>query len=74
MTKKKVTNKKSMNNKCNKNCKTKASKDCPDGICPIKKPKKKSATIQKVPVETVAPEVPKVSMCSKILSVLKFWK
>lgn len=62
--------------KCDSKCKTKCEKltkddGCGGGVCPIKKPKKKVVT-QKV--ETVEPVAPQVSLCSKVMAALFFWK
>jgi len=46
--------------------------DCDEGSCPIDKKKKKTVATQTEPaVET---KVPQVSLCSKIMAALFFWK
>lgn len=54
--------------KCDEVC---SKDDCGGGICPIKKPKKKTTAKKAQAVEPVAP---KVSLCSKVMAALFFWK
>ena len=51
----------------------KSSKDdCDGGSCPINKKKKKTVVAQTEPaVET---KVPQVSLCSRVMAALFFWK
>lgn len=42
--------------------------DCDGGSCPIDKKKKKTVPAQSAPV------VPKVSLCSRMMAALFFWK
>jgi hypothetical protein len=47
---------------------TSSKDDCDEGSCPIDKKKKKTIAAQSVPV------VPQVSLCSRVMAALFFWK
>jgi hypothetical protein len=47
---------------------TSSKDDCDGGSCPIDKKKKKTVVAQTEPV------APKVTLCSKIMAALFFWK
>lgn len=51
---------------------TDSKDDCDGGSCPIDKQKKKTVVAQTEPV--VETKVPQVSLCSKIMAALFFWK
>ena len=48
--------------------KVKAQNDCPDGVCPIRK------KVKKVVAQEVKNPEPPVTLTSKLLSILQFWK
>lgn len=51
---------------------TSSKDDCDGGSCPIDKKKKKTVVAQtELPVET---KVPQVSLCSRVMAALFFWK
>jgi hypothetical protein len=47
---------------------TSSKDDCDGGSCPIDKKKKKTISAQSEPV------VPQVSLCSRVMAALFFWK
>jgi len=47
---------------------TSSKDDCDGGSCPIDKKKKKTIAAQSAPV------VPQVSLCSRVMAALFFWK
>lgn len=72
MAKKSATKTKKSETKPKTKCGEVCSKDdCEGGVCPITKPKKKTTAKKAQAVEPVAP---KVSLCSKVMAALFFWK